>query len=577
MARQRAKQTGSLFKRTPGGCWIARWTDGDGGRPERSTYTTDKQTAERVLSKYIGDAALRKSGIIDAATDRHAAANRRPIGQHVDDWIDALAAKGVTKQHRDTLRTRVQALIDATKVERIANLSASAVQTAIGELHRDTGDEPGIALQTCQHYLRAVKQFSRWLHRDGRTKADALAHLTGYNAATDKRYERRALDADELAVLIDGTETAPAWRGLSGPDRAMLYRVAAGTGFRAGELASLTPASFKLDDAPPAVILKAKSSKRRREDRQPIRVDLADTLADWLKGREPDAPLWPGLWYRKAATMIRRDRRLARVRWLQELPRGTARKKRRERLRDGFLALVDDAGRVLDFHALRVSFITLLVKGGASVKVAQALARHSDPALTLNTYTALGIHDLAGALDILPAVGKAEDKPAVERAPVRKTGTDDAPVKIDPRPQPRQLQGNRRQPVAAVGSEREKCHEPDTSRKACKSRGFGSGGQKVSEHGTNAPGAIRTHDLRFRKPVLYPAELRARRCGCSQPVESRQTLGRGAAVSPSIGRAWRVAYNPHCESSRRRPGVMVMARTEAAYVESGQEFRPKSL
>ena len=26
---------------------------------------------------------------------------------------------------------------------------------------------------------------------------------------------------------------------------------------------------------------------------------------------------------------------------------------------------------------------------------------------------------------------------------------------------------------------------------------------------TNAPGAIRTHDLRFRKPLLYPTELRA--------------------------------------------------------------------
>lgn len=25
----------------------------------------------------------------------------------------------------------------------------------------------------------------------------------------------------------------------------------------------------------------------------------------------------------------------------------------------------------------------------------------------------------------------------------------------------------------------------------------------------NAPGGIRTHDLRFRKPSLYPAELRA--------------------------------------------------------------------
>ena len=32
----------------------------------------------------------------------------------------------------------------------------------------------------------------------------------------------------------------------------------------------------------------------------------------------------------------------------------------------------------------------------------------------------------------------------------------------------------------------------------------------------NAPGGVRTHDLRFRKPLLYPAELRAL-CGKMVP------------------------------------------------------------
>ena len=121
---------------------------------------------------------------------------------------------------------------------------------AIGDLRKEK------SLQTCQHYLRAIKQFSRWLERDGRIRHDALAHLTGFNAATDRRYERRALDADELGWLVRITETAPQWRqSLAGADRAMLYRVAAGTGFRVGELASLTPESFNLDADPPAIAL----------------------------------------------------------------------------------------------------------------------------------------------------------------------------------------------------------------------------------------------------------------------------------------------------------------------------------
>jgi hypothetical protein len=38
------------------------------------------------------------------------------------------------------------------------------------------------------------------------------------------------------------------------------------------------------------------------------------------------------------------------------------------------------------FHALRTSFVTLTYEAGASHKEAQALARHSNPELTANTY-----------------------------------------------------------------------------------------------------------------------------------------------------------------------------------------------
>ena len=62
---------------------------------------------------------------------------------------------------------------------------------------------------------------------------------------------------------------------------------------------------------------------------------------------------------------------------------------------------------MVDFHALRTTYITLVVKSGASVKEAQELARHSDPKLTMNVYTKLGVHDLAGALDRLPSLTPA--------------------------------------------------------------------------------------------------------------------------------------------------------------------------
>lgn len=89
----------------------------------------------------------------------------------------------------------------------------------------------------------------------------------------------------------------------------------------------------------------------------------------------------------------------------------------------------------VDFHALRNTYITMLVKSGASVKESQDLARHSDTKLTLAVYTRLGIHDLSGALDRMPTPEKVDTPPA--REPQRTTGTTDAvPTAKDPHPIP---------------------------------------------------------------------------------------------------------------------------------------------
>ena len=113
------------------------------------------------------------------------------------------------------------------------------------------------------------------------------------NEATDKRRIRRELSPDEFALLIAATESRTHRdHGMSGPDRAMVYRLAAGTGFRASELRSLTPASFNLEANPPTVTVGTSYSKRRREDVQPIRPDLAALIAPWLIGRAARKPIF---------------------------------------------------------------------------------------------------------------------------------------------------------------------------------------------------------------------------------------------------------------------------------------------
>jgi Phage integrase family len=84
------------------------------------------------------------------------------------------------------------------------------------------------------------------------------------------------------------------------------------------------------------------------------------------------------------------------------------------------IAYEDEQGRVLDFHALRHTFITNLRH--APSRVAQKLARHKSSAMT-DRYTHIRLHDERAALDLLPDLTVPAESEAA-----KKTGTDDGPV-----------------------------------------------------------------------------------------------------------------------------------------------------
>ncbi len=69
-----------------------------------------------------------------------------------------------------------------------------------------------------------------------------------------------------------------------------------------------------------------------------------------------------------------------------------------------------------------------LQASGASVKVAQELARHSDPMLALAVHTNLGVHDLTEAIEALPAL--TSDPPDAERQQLAAAGTDHARAEL---------------------------------------------------------------------------------------------------------------------------------------------------
>jgi integrase len=205
---------------------------------------------------------------------------------------------------------------------------------------------------------------------------------------------------------------------LSGPDRAIVYIIAAATGLRVSEIASLTPASFDLADLDAAAVkVSAAYSKHRRDDEVPLRRDTAAAVASFTKGRPATARLFP--MPERTSDMLHADLSRARDAWLRE---SATAEECQERFASNFLRDRDSSDRVVDFHALRGTFITRLARSNVAPAVAKSLARHSTIMLTIDHYTHMAIGDGRSALERLPAL--LPDEPTAEQAEMKATGTD---------------------------------------------------------------------------------------------------------------------------------------------------------
>jgi integrase len=423
---------GAVRKVTTSKKWYGRYTDG-AGRPVRVPLSENKETSRRMLAKLAGEAQLAGVGLADPFAEHRG----RPLAEHLEDFARYLEGKGNVHSHVARTKAQCLAILGACRFKWIGDVQASAVVEYLAGLRKGQGNDlaagkksytvadvaglcgispdsvrrmarrgfltgegkgkeqryapgavaallerrsRGVGIATSNHYLVSMKSFCRWLVRDRRTNVDPLIHLSTMNADTDVRHRRRALREDAFQGFIEATAAGRPFRGLAGADRLVIYTLAANTGFRAGELGSLSPGSFAFEASPPTVTVKAGYSKHRREDVQPLRADVAEMMRQYVTGKALDKPLWPGTWTEAGAEMVRLD------------------------LEAAGIPYQDDAGRFFDFHATRGQFISSLAAGGVHPKVAQVLARHSTITLTMDHYTHLDVLDVTGALDKLPGL-----------------------------------------------------------------------------------------------------------------------------------------------------------------------------
>ncbi len=377
----------SIWKRPKGkGNHDAKWliTYSDCGKRRTIVGSSNYKDSQQIARRLEQREALRRRGLIDPVQERLAEEAKRPIGSHIDDYEEHLAAQGAGHRHLESTIGYVREVSDALNWVTVRSILADRVMRYLAEQSRANGT----GKRTFNARLVAVKSFTRWLVAHGRLAADPMAAAKRLRETDDRRRVRRTLTADEFERLIRAAETGPLLWSIPGRDRAMLWRVLAGTGLRRSEAGSLARRSFDLGGADgPVVRVAAAYTKNGKEVLQPIPDALTAVLVPWLATRKPDEPLW-------------------------RLPERTAERLLYPDLKRAGIDYGVEGGPVIDCHSFRHGFITTLVRAGVPVKSAQRLARHSDPRLTLNIYSHLTIADDRAAL----AQAFGTEQPHVGRA-----------------------------------------------------------------------------------------------------------------------------------------------------------------
>ncbi len=416
--------------------WYGDYIDADGIN-QTVPLATDRTAADQMLAELVKKAAQRAAGLTDKFDDHR----QKPLADHLEDFRAYLEGMNRSEKHVSKVFSSTSRMLKECGFFKIPDLSKDRLDIYLAKRRQPTeAGEPGLSIAASNDYIAAITSFLRWMVSEGRIPANPLAGVKKQNPKLDVRHERRASTLEEISWLTTAARNGKPFRGISGEDRAMLYAVAVYTGLRVSELASLSRNSFNLESTPATVTVEACYSKHRREDVLPLPLPLVDALKAWFAGalqqrisatlriedaqqrasRKSTERLWPGTWTERACRMIQSDWRAARDAWIEAAGDSEAERKRREE--SDFLKYENSAGEVADFHSLRHTFITLVVKSGVDPKTAKELARHSTITLTMDRYSHIGL------LDMHSAVERLSDLPEIQQEAARATGTDDLPV-----------------------------------------------------------------------------------------------------------------------------------------------------
>lgn len=351
---------------------------------------TDKRVAEQKLAALVKELEREDAGI--SVSRVHRDALLRPLSDHVAAFLADLKGKGRAVRTIKSYRNLLRITFERCGWKTFKDVSA----LSFAEWRASSTLKP----HSLNDALGVVLTLFNWMERNGVIVGNPLRRIQKVTDTNVGCY-RRALSADEITRVIAAAPRSRAWVYLT-----ILY-----TGLRRHELNQLTWGHLHLEGEHPFIELPANITKNRKVGTQPLRAEVVSALRvqALIAGRRALTGLSPTKYSRGPGDP---SRRLGDVcgadRWadgglsgsaaddsaIEPLPfewvfRGKVPTpaKLRVDLDAAGVPAMDERGRIVDVHALRGTFCTMLSVAGVSPRTAMALMRHSDLKLTMRHYT----------------------------------------------------------------------------------------------------------------------------------------------------------------------------------------------
>lgn len=337
-----------------GSVWMCRYRDEHGKQRKVSTGCRTKEGAQHFLYQREIEIERIRLGIV--SRDEIESANREeiPIQKHLADFDASRKATDVTPRQIDDVKKKLEDFFSSIDAKSLSDVRQSHI-----ERHIVSRKEKGIATQTINNDLSALRSFFTWCHENDRIEENPMRRIKQLSRASGNKTERRAFTEEELTRFFEAVRERRGKGNDFRYERELIYLTLLGTGLRSSELASITVAQV----TPTHLILESPHEKNRKGTHQPITEPLYEKLKEWISfaKKTPKDNLFTFDKY-SIFGYFKRDCRAAGIN------------------------RVDDRGHVLVVHSFRKTFGTRLARAGVPLTTTQRLMRHSSPDLTAKYY-----------------------------------------------------------------------------------------------------------------------------------------------------------------------------------------------